>query len=314
MTSRDVTSGVPQGSVLGPILFLVYVNNIMAGTVCSWKAFADDFKLCTYLSRTNFDDHQSALQSDLNKIYSRATSWNLKLNPGKCVVVRFGERSAIPAATYAINGEVMNVVGAYRDLGVIVDSKLRFHEHVRVMVGKCGGLMSELLRSTVCRGKEFMVALFISHIRPIIDYCSCVWNVGYVGDVRLVESLQRRWTREVLGFERVQYCDRLKSLGLFSVFGRLLRMDLIKIWKGFHPEVDVGISGLFDMAQYSGTRGHLFKLSVPRCHSEVLRRSFGVRRVKIWNDLPAHVVETSCLTTFKRFLDMELGSKLYATV
>ena len=60
--------------------------------------------------------------------------------------------------------------------------------------------MSELLQ-TVCRGREFMVALFISHIRPIIDYCSCVWNVGYVR--RLVESLQRRWTREVLGLERV---------------------------------------------------------------------------------------------------------------
>ena len=68
------------------------------------------------------------------------------------------------------------------------------------------------------------------------------------------------------------------------------------------------------MAQYSGTRGHWFKLSVPRYRTEVLRRSFRVRRVNLWNHLPAHVVETSCLTTFKRFLDVELGSKLYATV
>ena len=108
----------------------------------------------------------------------------------------------------------MRVVGAYTanlyknevivvffsSFEVIVDSKLGFHEHVRILVGKCGE-MSELLRSTVCRGMDFMVTLFISHIRPVIEYCSCVLNVGFVGDVRLVESLQRRYSPLIFTYE-----------------------------------------------------------------------------------------------------------------
>ena len=76
------------------------------------------------------------------------------------------------------------------DLGVLVDSKLRFHDHVHYVVREAGGLASELLRSTICHTSVFMVSLFVSHIRPIVDFCSNVWNVGYFGDIRLLESVQ----------------------------------------------------------------------------------------------------------------------------
>merc|ERR1719452_348176 len=78
-----------------------------------------------------------------------------------------------------------------------------------------------------------MVSLFVSHIRPIIDYGSCLWNVGYLRDVRRLESLQRRWTREIEGLGGLSYVSRLKEVGLYSVCGRLLRLDVVKIWKSF---------------------------------------------------------------------------------
>ena len=71
-------------------------------------------------------------------------------------------------------------VDHYRVLGVVVDAKLKFHQHVRSVVGKAGGMMGNLLRSTICLSEEFMFTLFVTHIRPIIDYCSTVWNVGYL--------------------------------------------------------------------------------------------------------------------------------------
>ena len=76
-----------------------------------------------------------------------------------------------------------------------------------------------------------MVALFVTHIRPILDYCSCVWNVGYVGDVTLLESVQRRWTKKIDGMSNLSYGERLRSLKLFSIKGRLLCSDLIKYWR-----------------------------------------------------------------------------------
>ena len=73
-----------------------------------------------------------------------------------------------------------------------MDNQLRFHGHVRDIVRKAAGLASNLLRSTVNRNSEFMVTLFITHVRPFLDYCSCAWNVCYLGDLNLLESVQRQ--------------------------------------------------------------------------------------------------------------------------
>ena len=86
-----------------------------------------------------------------------------------------------------------------------------------------------------------MVTLFVSHIRPILDYCSTLWNLGYMNDVRRLEGVQRRWTKEVAGLGDLDYLARLRVLGLYSVYGRMFRADLIKIWKAFHADVDVGL-------------------------------------------------------------------------
>ena len=81
-----------------------------------------------------------------------------------------------------------------------------------------------------------MVTLFKSNVRSIMENCSCLWNVGYLGDSRLLESVQHRWTKQVAGFSNLSYRERLHNLGLFSIRGRLLRADLIKYWKVFHAE------------------------------------------------------------------------------
>ena len=91
----------------------------------------------------------------------------------------------------------MEFVSTYIDLGVVRDCSLRYHVHVNIIVERAGALMGDLLRETVCRSREFMVLLFISHIRPIIESCSSVCNVGYLADGRRLEPLQRTWSREV---------------------------------------------------------------------------------------------------------------------
>ena len=114
-----------------------------------------------------------------------------------------------------------------------------------------------------------MVTVFTSHIRPLLDYCSTVWNLGYIGDVKKLESVQRRWTKEVDGCAELSYAERIKHLNLFSVWGRMLRTDLIKLWKIFNSVVDVGLLAILERQLHSATLRHRFKISVPLCRSEV---------------------------------------------
>ena len=309
----DVSSGVPQGSVLGPVLFLIYVNCIAEGLKCKWYAYADDFKLYIQYPKGQDQDNSTVLQSDLSLIDSRSISWNLNLNPAKCVVVRFGGGAYQEAGSgYFVGNQELRLVEFHRDLGIVVDHTLKFHRHINTLVCKASGLANQLLRATICRDGDFMVALFVSHIRPLLDYCSTVWNLGYLGDLRKLESVQRRWTKQVAGLSEQPYESRLRHLGLFSVEGRLLRADLIKLWKAFHADIDVGLSGIFERQGHSSTRGHQFKLSIPLCHSDLRRKFFNVRRVIVWNGLPPDVVGAESLERFKASLDGLLADLFYA--
>ena len=148
-------------------------------------------------------------------------------------------------------------------------------------------------------------------MRPILGYCSCLWNIGYIGDSRLLESLQKKWTKQVNGLSNLDYGTRLQRLGLFSIRGSLLRSDLIKCWKVFHGYQDVWLFSIFVLAPRVGTREHQSKLSVPACSTELQRRFFTVRSVYAWNSLPAKVVESTFIDAFKRALALALGGQLY---
>ena len=314
---REVGSGVPQGSVVGPILFLIYVNYLSAGLFSSCKSFADDFKLYLRYKRDENSGSlgRASLQTDLDRISLVAGSWNLALNPEKCVVLRFARGSSGVATDfrpYYLNGRALRFVQSHRDLGVVVDVRMRFHQHVREVVAKASGLASNILRSTVCREPDFMVTLFVTHIRPILDYCSSVWNVGYLGDSRLLEAVQRSWTRNIEGLAGLNYSARLESLGLFSVKGRLVRSDLIKYWKIVRGcTEDSEIAGLLCRTTNTRTRGHGYRLHQKNCATDAKIRFFDVRCVHRWNQLPAHVVEADSLASFKRMLAEHLGGVLF---
>ena len=120
-----------------------------------------------------------------------------------------------------------------------MDNKLRFHAHIRSIANKSRSLVNQLLRGTVCRSRKFMITLFISHIRPLMDFSARLWNVGYLSDTRMLEKVQRSWIGQTQGMDGLQYEDCIKELGVYSVYGRLLRGDLIKIWQAFHSSLHI---------------------------------------------------------------------------
>ena len=244
---KEVVSGVPQGSVLGPILFLIHVNYVTNRLSCKYKIFADDIKI--YLSINNTGNSSHHAQNNIDTLVNTSSSWGLSLNAKKCVVMRFLPKSSslpfVGQSPYTVQGTFLKFVATHSDLGVTVDRSLKFHSHVKAKVTTMNQLITNLLTSTVCREPDFMMNLYTAHVRPLLDYASPVWNTGYIEDLKLMERLQRRWTRSISGLENLPYEQRLRSLGLFSVQGRLLRADLLLVWKIFHCKCSISMDEMF---------------------------------------------------------------------
>ena len=154
-------------------------------------------------------------------------------------------------------------------------------------VNKAAGIANNLLKATLCRSVDFMTTIFKTHIRPILEFGSPVWHTGYLGDMKLLESVQRRWTKQVDGLQDYSYAQRLRHLNLYS--GRLIRADLIKYWKILHGHSPIVPTDLFTMSPATNTRGHKFKLLKPHASLDCRRKFFSVRGIDAWNSLPESI-------------------------
>ena len=155
-----------------------------------------------------------------------------------------------------------------------------------------------------------MKTLFVSHIRPILEFASPVWNMNYVGDTKILESVQRSWTKQIDGLCDVPYNLRLEYLQLYSVRGRMLRADLVTCWRVLHghcPE----LQHIFHQPIYSRTRGHSMRLFQTRASSEPRHRFFTMRVVPLWNSLSEAAVSCDSISSFKKALHRELYSQLH---
>ena len=156
-----------------------------------------------------------------------------------------------------------------------------------------------------------MMNIYLSHVRPLIDYASSLWNVGYIGDIKKIERLQRRWTKAISGMGSLSYEVRLRELDLFSMKGRLLRADLILVWKIINKECAIPSEQLFTFSHVRNTRGHPLKLYLPRTRLEIRHRFFAIRVINEWNALSPDTVLASSLPVFKCLLERDLGNKLF---
>ena len=312
--SVPVTSGVPQGSVLGPLLFLIYINFAVSDITCSYKVFADDVKIY-FVFDPDVPDSFIENQRNIDKLVEKGNSWGLFMNKQKCVVMRFSPKnSTLPysgVSPYKVDDSYINFVESHSDLGIVIDRSLKFHNHIRRKTAMVGSLTTNLLSCTLSRKPEFIMNIYVMHVRPLLDYASQIWNLGYSCDLKLLEGLQRRWTRVISGMENVAYNDRLKLLDLFSLQGRLLRADMILLWKIFQGLSPIKPNMLFQAAPLASTRGHPFKIFLPQARLEVRKRFFSIRTIHCWNGLSCDTVCADSLNRFKALLVRDLGEELY---
>jgi len=287
-----VLSGVPQGSVLVPINDVV---DIFSDCDVHVKLYADDIKI--YLE-INSDTDSDTLQQCIDNISVWASTWQLNLARNKCQNVRFGLSRSVPNYTYSVENIDLTSEQKVRDLGVIIDSRLCFSEHIDSVVCKGHQRANQILRCFLSKDPDILMKAFITYVRPILEYCSPVWSPCYVGLINKLETVQRRFTKRLTGLYLLSYDERCKRLGIERLELRRLHADLIMCYKIIHGHVALCSDDFFDIVSASSTRGHPYKLFVPDSRIDCRKHFFAVKIVKIWNSLPENIVCLSHLTAF----------------
>ena len=226
-----VTSGVIQGSVLGPTLFNIFINDIDTHVkYCTVLKYADDLRI--FLSSTKSDielgDLQRKVQQDINSITKWACVSGMKFNINKCFYTTFGR--SLYGRTYFINENIIPYSLHFRDLGVMVSSPLSFNNHIDSIVSKAFVRLGLIYKVFENKSAKSIPHLFKAFVRPILEYSSIIWNPYTVCNINKIERVQRRMCRMIPVIRHLPYRDQLKSLHLYSLKTRRLRYQLTMIF------------------------------------------------------------------------------------
>ena len=293
-----VTSGVPQGSVLGPVMFGIYVNDLGEGVESYINLFADDAKL---MRKVETEEDCKKLQDDLGKVEEWSRSWKMEFNLKKCKVMEFGRSKRRVHYCYKMKGVNLEKSEKEEDLGVTVTDNLTPDKHINRVVGEAMSLLRRVKMAFSYVDTDMIKTLISSMIRPRLEYAATVWSPHTRKNIRKVERVQRAATKMVPELRELSYSDRLRELELPTLESRRERGDLISVYKMVNGLDRIGEDLLkFDTGS---TRGHGRKLKKERCMRDIKKYSFPHRVVNAWNGLEEDVVQAISVHKFKTEID-----------
>ena len=294
----DVTSGIPQGSILGPVLFTIFINDLPDALDVNCKVFADDTKI--------YDDSKkhNDIQNDLYKMQQWTEKWNLYFNVSKCKVMHIGKRNPQTEYYMKIENDKQKIETCIeeKDLGITFDVSLNFDAHITNITKKANQMLGVIRRTFTFMSKGIFSKLYKALVRSHLEYGNVVWSPYLKRQSIQIESVQRRATKLVPVCKEMNYAERLRYLNLYSLKGRRIRGDLIQMYKIFQ-DLDSIDKDIIPLASYGRTRNQGNKLMNRYCKTNIRKFTFTNRIVDDWNSLPKEVKEAPTLNTFKNRLD-----------
>ena len=204
----EVTSGIPQGSVLGPLLFVLFINDMPDNVISNIFLFADDTKIFNEVTE---ETGIKVLQEDINRLENWAKIWKLSFHPKKCKVLGIGRKQR-DKNKYKMGGKDLEHSNAEKDIGVIIDEKLNFREHMNSKIKKANSIVGIIRRSFITLGGKDMTKLFNTMVRPHLEYCNSVWKPNKKMDMASIEAVLNRTTKMIPKIGHLDQIERLKKL------------------------------------------------------------------------------------------------------
>ena len=297
-SSSPVSSGVPQGSVLGPILFLIYINDLPEVLSSNCLLYADDLKIW------NSDD-PNILQQDTDAVKHWSEEWHLPLNLSKCAHMSLGGDSGNlfvfhdERCSLSIPSDMCR-----KDLGVLIDTSLSFSHHTRATSAKAYRTLKMIKRTFPSISKSEFHILFGTYVRPLLKYANSVVYTLLKKYIGVSERIQRAATKMVHGMHRLDYSSRMSLLDLYPLDQRRLRGDLILAYSFFHFGQSRGSLHLFSHGSSKGTRQEAVQASLSH---GATTEFFSIRVISPWNALPPQISQVPSLPIFKHLIYIHLG-------
>lgn len=294
----DVLSGVPQGTVLGPLLFLAYINDIPDCTTSDARLFADD---CLVYREIRNKADASKLQNDLTSLEAWEQKWQMCFHPEKCIVIRITNKRQPLQTQYQLHGHQLEVVDSGKYLGVTISHDLQWTKHISSTIGKATRTLGFLRRNLGRCKPSVKASAYCTLIRPSIEYASSVWDPHQSTLTKEIEQVQRRAARFVFN----QYTDTspgcvtslLEQLEWESLQDRRAQHRLIMCYKIRHKLVDIDPDLYYTPGDSRTRGGHRYRQH--RATKEVYNNSFFPRSVREWNHLPETVTAAPTLEEFR---------------
>ena len=290
-TWTDVVSGVPQGTVLGPLLFLAYINDLPQNISSSVRLFADD---CVLYRQIENQIDSEALQQDLNTLTKWEKDWQMHFNPQKCFVMRLTHKRNPVYFDYKLGESILQETDNHSYLGVTITNNLTWNNHINQISASANRSLGFIRRNLYSCSKQTKESAYKTLVRPLVEYSSSVWDPYTKSLTNQVEKIQRRAARFVTGDyqSRAEGCmtDMLEDLGWDSLESRRKARRIIIFHKGITGHLSLPVGNLLQPAPRPSRHNNSKSFATLAASKDCYKNSFFVRTIKDWNSLPENIV------------------------
>ena len=311
---EQVDAGVPQGSVLGPFLFLIYVNDIIDGLQCNIKLFADDTSLFVLIDEHDYMQAANNLTADLTHIDNWSEQWAIKFNPSKTESVLFSRRNAENHPVYfGDQDNQVKDVNTHTHLGLDLQSNCKWTDHINKIYKKACDRLQILRMLKYQVSRKVLIQIYLSFIRPILEYADVIWDNCTIQEANLLESVQVEAGRIITGLRVNSSKTKLyEELGWEPLFRRREKHKLILMFKIINGLAPVYLSDLIhpyteNIHEYNlRHQVSLDNFRLPFCNTVSYNKSFLPCTLRLWNSLPALTKSSPSVFVFKKKLNVNL--------